>query len=81
TAAMAAVTGAELSGLKIGRDFDIFAKEAIPFLHRFRREMIVLREDVDKAGSHLARALVAAIENPTRPAAQALDQPQEFDWE
>ncbi|MGL4321344.1 MAG: LacI family transcriptional regulator, partial [Paracoccaceae bacterium] len=63
TAAMAAVTGAELAGLTLGRDFDLVAKEAIPFLHRFRPNLIVLHEDVDRAGAHLARAIVAAIEN------------------
>lgn len=81
TAAMAAVTGAELCNLQIGRDFDLFAKEAIPFLHRFRRGMLVLREDVDKAGAHLARALVNAIENPGQPVVQMLDRPGEMDWE
>jgi LacI family transcriptional regulator len=81
TAAMAAVTGAELCGLRIGHDFDLVAKEAIRFLRRFRREMLVLHEDVGRAGAHLARAVVAAIERPGRQVAQGLDQPQELDWE
>jgi LacI family transcriptional regulator len=81
TAAMAAVTGAELCGLHIGRDFDLVAKEAIRFLRRFRREMLVLHEDVGRAGAHLARAVVAAIERRDGGVAQGLDQPQELDWE
>ncbi len=81
TAAMAAVTGAELCGLQIGRDFDLVAKEAIRFLRRFRRDMLVLHEDVSRAGAHLARAVVAAIERRDGAVAQALDQPQDFDWE
>ncbi|MCU0801677.1 MAG: LacI family transcriptional regulator [Rhodobacteraceae bacterium] len=81
TAVMAAVTGAELAGLSIGRDFDVFGKEAIPYLHRFRRQIMVLREDVDRAGSNLAHAIIQAIENPTAPIAQMLDRPAESDWE
>ncbi len=78
TAAMAAVMGAELAGLQIGVGFDLVAKEAISFLHRFRRDMIVLHEDVDRAGAHLSRAIIQAIEDPTAPVAQALDRPQEL---
>jgi LacI family transcriptional regulator len=81
TAAMAAVTGAEINGLRIGHDFDLVGKEAIRFLHRFRREMLVMFEDVGRAGAHLARAVVAAIERPRDPVAQGLDQPTELDWE
>jgi LacI family transcriptional regulator len=81
TAVMAAVTGAELAGLTIGKDFDVFGKEAIPYLHRFRRQIMVLREDVDRAGTHLAQAIIQAIENPTAPIAQTLDRPAESDWE
>ena len=75
TAAMAAITGAESLGLQIGTDFDLAAKEALNFLFRFRREIIVLHEDVGKAGDYLARALMAAIEDPTAPPRQYLDRP------
>lgn len=75
TAAMAAVTGAESLGLQIGTDFDLAAKEALNFLFRFRREIIVLHEDVGKAGDYLARALMAAIEDPTAAPRQFLDRP------
>lgn len=78
TAAMAAVMGAEIAGLRIGAQFDVVSKEAIPFLHRFRPEMIVLHEDVDRAGAHLARAIIAAIEHPETPVAQALDWPKDL---
>jgi LacI family transcriptional regulator len=78
TSAMAAVTGAEIAGLRLAQDFDLVAKEAIPFLHRFRPDMIVLHEDVDRAGAHLARAIIAAIDQPGSPAAQALDCPQDL---
>jgi LacI family transcriptional regulator len=79
TAAMAAVSGAEREGYDIGKDFDLAAKEAIRFLKRFRREIIVVHEDVGQAGDFVARALIAAIERPGTPPAQGLEVPQELD--
>lgn len=75
TAAMAAITGAESLGLSIGQDFDLAAKEALNFLFRFRSQIIVLHEDVGKAGDFLARALMAAIEDNTTAPRQFLDRP------
>jgi LacI family transcriptional regulator len=75
TAAMAAVTGVERSGLRLGTDFDVAAKEAITFLHRFRKEIIVVHEDVGKAGDFLARALMATIEGRPHDQVQYLDTP------
>ena len=75
TAAMAAITGAESLGLRIGTDFDLAAKEALNFLFRFRREIIVLHEDVGKAGDFLARALMSAIERNDTAPRQFLDRP------
>jgi LacI family transcriptional regulator len=84
TAAMAAVTGAERAGFQIGTDFDVVAKEAIRFLRRFRRELIVVHEDVGRAGGFLARAVMAAIERTGTPVAstdagQCVDQPTDID--
>jgi LacI family transcriptional regulator len=73
--AMAATTGAEACGLVLGRDFDIVSKEAIPFLHRFRKEMIVVHEDVSRAGDALARAVIAAIEGRTLDEGLRLEVP------
>lgn len=75
TAAMAAVAGAEAAGLRLGRDFDLVAKEAIPFLHRFRRGIIVVKEDVGQAGTFIARALMAAIERRAPEQGQFLERP------
>ena len=75
TAAMAAVAGAESAGLKIGRDFDVSAKEAISFLRRFRKEIIVTHEDVGRAGNFLARALMTAMERHGTEPDQFLDTP------
>ena len=81
TAAMASVAGAEGCGLRIGTDFDLVAKEAIRFLNLFRREMIVLNEDVSLAGTFLARAVMDVIEgkHPDAPA-QYLDVPDDTGW-
>jgi LacI family transcriptional regulator len=75
TSAMAAVAGAELAGLTIVRDFDLVAKEAISFLHRFRRGIIVIKEDVGEAGNFIAHALMAAIERRAPEQGQFLERP------
>jgi len=75
SATMAVVAAAESAGRRLGRDFDIVSKEAVPFLRFFRNEIIVVHEDVRKAGESLAHALIQAIENKDRPALQALDIP------
>lgn len=65
--AMAVADAAEACGLTIGREIDIVAKEAIRFLRRFRREMLIVHEDVGRAGDFLARAVMAAIEKSGKP--------------
>lgn len=80
TAAMAAIAGAERTGRVLGRDFDVVAKEAIPLLRRFRRETIIIREDVGRAGEFLARALVAEIEKRVLEARQGLEEPGTIEW-
>jgi LacI family transcriptional regulator len=79
TSAVAAVAGAENAGRVIGRDFDLVAKEANHFLHRFRKEIIVIREDVGKAGGFLSRALIAAIERRAPEQGYFLDRPTHVD--
>jgi LacI family transcriptional regulator len=80
TAAMATVCGIERSGAVLGRDVDIVAKEAIRFLRRFRPELIVVHEDVGKAGDFLARAVMAAIEKRAPEQGQFIDSPQKIEW-
>lgn len=79
TAAMAAVAGAEAAGYDIGADFDLVAKEAIRFLKRFRKQIVVIHEDVGRAGDFLARAVMAAIERRTPETGQGLDVPLDAD--
>ena len=72
---------AQGSGLRIGGDFDLAAKEAIRFLNLLRRERIALNEDVSLAGPFLARAVMDVIEakQPEAPA-QHLDVPDDTGW-
>ena len=79
SSAVAAVAGAERVGRSIGRDFDIVSKEANHFLHRFRKEIIVVEENVGRAGSFLTRALMAAIERRAPERGQFLDRPDHVD--
>lgn len=80
TAAMSTISGAERTGSVLGRDFDVVAKEAIAVLRRFRRETIIVHEDVGRAGEFLARALVAEIEKRPPEARQGLEVPAKVDW-
>jgi LacI family transcriptional regulator len=80
TAAMSAISGAEQSGPVLGSDFDVVAKEAIAVLRRFRREIIIVREDVGQAGDFLAHALVSAIEKRPLAQRQGLEVPERVDW-
>ena len=75
TAAMAAIAAAERSGRVLGRDFDVVAKEAVPMLRRFRQDILIVREDVGRAGEFLARALVAKIDKRDWADCQGLEVP------
>jgi LacI family transcriptional regulator len=75
TAAMATIAGVEQSGRVLGRDFDVVAKEAIAVLRRFRKDILIVREDVGRAGEFLARALVAEIDKRDWMARQGLEVP------
>ena len=79
TAAMAAIAAVERSDHVLGRDFDVVAKEAVPMLRRFRQNIIIIREDVGRAGEFLARALVAAIEKRDWADQQGLEVPDKVD--
>ncbi len=80
TGAMSAVAALERMGLRVGSDVQIASKEAIQFLHRFRREILVASEDVEQAGRSLARALMDAIEGRPAEAGQRLQVPQLSDF-
>jgi LacI family transcriptional regulator len=76
TSSMAMVTGGESRGLVLGRDFDVGTKDSVRFLRRFRKDMLVVHEDVAHAGDFLARAVMAAIDQRAQePVGQFLDVP------
>ena len=74
-AAFGAVEAAEQRGYVIGDGFDVFAKEALPFLNLFRPGIIAISEDVTRAGKFLAKAAIARIADPTAPPLQDLEVP------
>ncbi len=75
TSAMAAICAAERTGLVLGQDIDVVAKEAISFLRRFRRHTLIVQEDLGRAGEFLARAAIAAIGKRKDQQMQGLDVP------
>src|SRR5690606_8260585 len=75
-ACMAIVAAAEDSGRVIGADLDLYSKEAIPFLKRFRRGILSVHEDVATAGTFLARAAMQRIADPSLPPMQGLETPK-----
>ncbi|MGH1329316.1 MAG: LacI family transcriptional regulator [Paracoccaceae bacterium] len=80
TASLASATGAEALGRVIGQDIDIYSKEAIPLLRRFRKEFITVSEDVETAGRFLAKAALSQIEAPEAPPMQGLETPSFANW-
>jgi LacI family transcriptional regulator len=76
TSAMAAVSAIEDMGLSVGKDVDVFSKEAIPFLKRFRKPILTVHEDVGTAGNFLAKAVMQRIADPTKPPMQGLETPK-----
>ena len=75
SATMAAVAALEQSGRAVGREVDVYAKEAIPFLALFRPGIIAIPEDVSRAGEFLACAAIRAAREPDLPPMQGLDVP------
>ena len=73
--AMAAVAAFEATGRRIGRDFDLVSKEAMPMLTLFRPEIIAVYEDIARAGRFLAEAAIQAIREPSAPPMQELEVP------
>lgn len=75
-AAMAATAGLETRGLVLGRDVDVIVKGATSFLERFRKDILVVDEDVSRAGAFLGRAVMQAIDRPDLPPLQLLERPE-----
>ena len=77
SSAMAAVAGLEQHGAQVGREIDVFSKEAMPFLKLFRADILTLSEQVNTAGDFLAKAAIQAIRNPDDAPMQGLEVPSD----
>lgn len=76
TACLGIVAAIEDGGRVLGRDIDLFSKEGVPFLKRFRRDILSVHEDISTAGAFLARAAIQRVADPSRPPMQALEVPK-----
>ncbi|NNE86595.1 MAG: LacI family DNA-binding transcriptional regulator [Silicimonas sp.] len=74
--ALAATLAIEKLDRTIGADIDVAAKEAIPLLKAFRKDILVCYEDVGETGLYLAEALIRAIDAPHLPPMQKLIAPE-----
>lgn len=79
SAAIAVTASAEALGLRLGHGIEVAAKEATPFLRRFRPEIIAVRENTSRAGAFLAEAALAAVRQPDQPPMQFLEVPEPGD--
>jgi LacI family transcriptional regulator len=74
--AIMAISAAEDMGLTIGRDFDVAVKESFDLMRRFRREILVVREDFREAGMGLADAVLRTIAGEPPERLQTLAVPE-----
>ncbi len=77
TSCMASVAAVEDLGLVVGSDIDLFSKEAVPFLKRFRKGILTFYEDVSEAGAFLAKAAVRRVEQPDEQPMQKVAVPSD----
>ncbi|HBU96353.1 substrate-binding domain-containing protein, partial [Thalassospira lucentensis] len=73
--AMALIDGMIQSGLNVGRDIDVIAKETSDLLNFTRPRIDSLREDLIVAGQQLATHLLDVIEGRDTASLQSLSQP------
>ncbi len=73
---IAAVAAVEKAGLSVGSEIDMAAKEPSHFLPMFRAPIISIAENVDKGGTFMARAALAAIRQPDAPPMTYLEVPR-----
>ncbi len=77
SAALAVVAAVEQSGLRVGQEVDVFAKEAFPFLKLFRADILTISEQIGAAGDFLAQAVIQAVRDPDQQPMQRLETPVE----
>jgi len=76
--AIAAIVSIEERGFELGSDIDVYAKEVVPILKMFRKNIIVEMEDIGAAGKHLANAAVQRLSEPDLPPLQHLEIPTDI---
>lgn len=76
-ATMIAIAALEAEGRSIGREFDVFSKETVPFLKLFRPGILTLQEDVEKAGLFLAKAALQEVVRKDGRPMQKMDAPSD----
>ncbi|WP_370160226.1 LacI family transcriptional regulator [Limimaricola soesokkakensis] len=74
---MVATAAIEATDRALGKDFDVFSKETIPFLKLFRPQILTLVEDIQKAGTFLAKAAIHEIATSGKDHMQMLDCPND----
>jgi LacI family transcriptional regulator len=74
--ALAMIDGLTQSGLTVGEDIDVIAKETSDLLNYTRPRIDSLREDLIHAGRQLARHLLDVIEGRDPAELQSLSQPE-----
>lgn len=77
SSAMAVVAALESCGLTLGKQIDVFSKEAMPFLNLFRADILTISEKVSATGEFLARAAIQSIKQPELPPMQFLEVPED----
>ncbi|WP_373237612.1 LacI family transcriptional regulator [Cohaesibacter celericrescens] len=73
SSAVVSIAALEQSGLVLGKDVDIFAKEASPYLQYIRKEVMSVYENLTLAGEFLAKAALQAIDDPAAPPMHRLE--------
>jgi LacI family transcriptional regulator len=72
---IALIAGIEATGLRLGTDVDIVAKQSAEFLNWIRPEILTVTEDVRHAGQELAKAVLARIDGVAPGLLQTIGAP------
>ncbi|KAA0697587.1 LacI family DNA-binding transcriptional regulator [Neorhizobium sp. P12A] len=76
SAAIAVNAGIEATGLRLGHDIDMVAKQSTHVLNWIRPEIITVYEDVRHAGRELAKAVMARIDGAEPQELQSISLPE-----
>lgn len=74
SSAVLSISALEQRGMVLGKNADLIAKEATPYLKYIRSEVISFYEDLTLAGAFLAKAALQAITHPDQPQMQRLER-------